>query len=379
MSKMTTILITGLAMFSMFFGSGNLVFPLSIGMKTGGNFLSAAGGLMITGIMVPFLGLISMILYQGNRTKYFSLLGNWAPFLLTLFLLSLLGPFGVVPRCIIVAFGGFNLLWHKVPLAVFSGVFLLVTLAIIWHKNTLIPILGKWLTPFLVMGVALIIVAALFYAPDLSLNNSQNSFSIGLREGYQTMDLLAAFFFSITIIEHLRKLIKSESEVIKMGLMASIVGAGLLAIVYFAFVALGAYYAPYLVKADPAQYLAIITTVTLGKHALAIATVTIILACLTTAVALVSLFAEFLQQDIAKNKISRTTAIVITLSISFLLSLTGFTALSKFLALILEYLYPALIAFAVCSMVQRLTEIKLVKPTFWLTVAAAWGYKLLAL
>ncbi|MFN5382003.1 MAG: branched-chain amino acid transport system II carrier protein [Alphaproteobacteria bacterium] len=88
MSTFKITLTTGLAMFDMFFGSGNLVFHLKIGMQSGNQYMLASIGLILTGIMVPFLGLFNMILYQGNKDQYFGLLGRYGPFTLSLLMLS---------------------------------------------------------------------------------------------------------------------------------------------------------------------------------------------------------------------------------------------------------------------------------------------------
>jgi LIVCS family branched-chain amino acid:cation transporter len=66
MVKKNIILSTGLAMFSMFFGSGNLVFPLLVGQMSSGHYLSATLGILLTGVLVPFLGILAMILFNGD-------------------------------------------------------------------------------------------------------------------------------------------------------------------------------------------------------------------------------------------------------------------------------------------------------------------------
>jgi len=378
MSKFKITLTTGLAMFAMFFGSGNLVFPLKIGIQTTDQYLLACLGLIITGVTVPFLGLFSMIIYQGNRDKYFGLLGKRAPFILSLLMLSLLGPFGVVPRCIIVAYGGVSLLWPELPFILFSAIFSFAILGAIWHKNKFIPIIGKWLGPFKIAGIVLIIIAAIKQSPPLTAtNNPTNPILIGLTEGYQTMDLLAAFFFSITIIEYLRTICATKEEALKISLSASIIGASLIAIIYLGFIALGAYYSPYLSEIKPEQYLATIAYLTLGKYATLILAITMFLACLTTASSLSRLFAQFLRQDIAKNKISWQSAIGVTIVISFLLSLTGFDAIYKILGTLLQYIYPALIVLAITSILHKYIEFKLIKQSFWASILIALIYQLL--
>lgn len=378
-SSIKITIITGLAMFAMFFGSGNLVFPLKIGMQANDDYLIACLGLILTGVMVPFLGLLSMVIYQGDRNQYFGLLGKWAPFTLTLIMLSLIGPFGVVPRCIIVAYGSISLLFPDVPFIAFSLFFSLLVVLAIWERNKFIPIIGKWLAPFKIGGIVLIIVAAIKSSPPLiASENEMHPMLVGLVEGYQTMDLLAAFFFSIAIIEYLNSICKSKEQALKISFAASIVGALLIAVIYMGFVALGAYYSTDLAQVKPEQYLAVIANLTLGKYAVVILAVTMLLACMTTAASLSRLFAEFLQKDIAQNKINWPVAVFSTTGISFLLSLTGFATISKVLGNILEYIYPALIILAITSILHKYGQFKYMKRTFWASIVIALMYKLWA-
>ena len=373
--KVATLM--GLAIFSMFFGSGNLIFPLSIGMQTGSNYLTASIGLVLTGIIIPFAGLYSMILYRGNKDLYFGIVGKHAPIILSLLMLGLLGPFGVIPRCIIVSFGGISLIWPNLSFIVFSSIFVLVILFSILEKSKIIPLIGKYLSPLLLGGIALIIICAfLNKSGTLQVTDAVESLQIGLKEGYQTMDLLAAFFFAISIIEYITILKISESDIPKITLQASVIGSGLLALVYIGFVMLGAYYAPHLTKIEPPMYLATIAHLTFGAYAKVIIAITIILACLTTSISLAQVFANFLAKDLCKGKISHFSSIVITIIVSFLLSLLGFSSISKILGVILEYLYPALILLTIIAIANKYFEFKYNKLTFWMVIIITAGCKL---
>ena len=70
MKNKSLILATGLAMFSMFFGSGNLVFPLVVGQMSEGHFGLASLGILLTGVLVPFLGILAMLLFDGNSKVF---------------------------------------------------------------------------------------------------------------------------------------------------------------------------------------------------------------------------------------------------------------------------------------------------------------------
>src|SRR5205085_1194147 len=96
---------TGFALFSMFFGSGNLVFPILVGKECGGHFFLSALGILFTGVFLPFLAVFAMMLFQGSISSFFTCFGQRGTFLFSLLILGLMGPFGVLARCLTVAHG----------------------------------------------------------------------------------------------------------------------------------------------------------------------------------------------------------------------------------------------------------------------------------
>jgi LIVCS family branched-chain amino acid:cation transporter len=372
MSKSKIIFTTGLAMFAMFFGSGNLVFPLQLGVESGDNYLISSIGFIITGVAMPFLGLFSVMLYKGDKNKYFGLLGKWEPFVLTTLLLLLMGPFGVAPRCIIVAYGGINALYPDLPLLWFSIFFSAIIILIIWEQNNIVPIVGKLLGPIKISTIIIIIIAGLIYAPELTNQSAQTApFLDGIFEGYQTMDLPAAFFFSITIVQYLNRAVKNKDEVLGISLASGAVGATLIASIYFCFTTLGAHYSEVLRDVKPEQYLATIAHMTLGKNAALIFALTMFLACLTTAATLCRLFAEFLCHDISKDKISWRLGSLITVGVTFVLSLTGFSTIATILGTMLTYVYPALVVLAISSLFSKYAGFGYTRHAFWATIFIA--------
>ena len=350
-------------MFSMFFGSANLVFPVSLGTETLSSSYFAAIGLFLTGVIVPFIGLMSIILYAGDRQRFFAYTGKVPGFLLAFTMLSLLGPFAVVPRCIVVAYGGVQLFMPSLGLLPFAIGFCLLTLLVIWKHDKIIPILGRVLTPLLILGVGIVIAMGMIKggAPIESDLSGVQAFKIGLFEGYQTMDLLAAFFFAATVVGYVNvHLTATESPrlLIRLSSYSSIIAISLLGLVYFFFVLLGVKYAPLLQGVAPEQLLATIAGHTMGKIAIPVVSITIALACLTTATILTILFAEFLSSDIMRGRLNRHPAILITLAIALLVSLQGFGAIKLFLASVLTFVYPAVIALAAGGIIRKLSNIK---------------------
>jgi len=373
-------LTAGFAMFTMFFGSGNLVFPLLIGTQTLSQYPYAIVGLLITAVLVPFLGLLGVILYEGNRKSFFANLGKNPAFLLTFMMLALIGPFGVVARCLTVAYGGVHLLIPQLPFIPFSLGLCLLIAALIWKRHRVVDILGLVLTPWKLGGLLILIISGLWWGlpPMTSSLSGLQALTIGLKQGYQTMDLIAAFFFSATTAYYLRSRLKIDNDpkaLLIVGLKSSLVGASILALVYIGFVSLGAKYAPILTQTPSEEILAVIAGQALGRFAIPIASLTILIACLATAVILCTLFAEFLEHDVSNGKISRSQAIFATVGIAFVISTLGFNDICRFLEMILEIVYPALIVLTLSNIVAKLFNLKQGSLPFWLTLAASSALK----
>lgn len=369
-----TVLTAGFAMFSMFFGSGNLVFPLLLGTQTLSQYTYAMPGFLITAVLVPFLGLIAMIAFEGNREKFFATLGSHTGFFLTFIMLALMGPFGVMPRCITVAFGGLQLVWPDFSFTIFSALFCILAGLLILKPGKVVSIIGLVLTPFKLGGIVILILFGLYLATpaEISTLNPSDSFSLGFNMGYQTMDLMAAFFFSATIVHYLRHHLKDKSDIkllLRSSLGASLMGAFLLTVIYVGFIMLGASYAPHLTTASPEALLASIAELTLGKYALVVVSTTLAVSCLATTVILANLFAEFMRVDIAEERlrlnIPNNLSILVTMGITFVVAQLGFATICKVLGTVLEITYPALIALAIHHILTFWFRINYSKIVFW--------------
>jgi len=374
MKTKAAILSTGLAMFSMFFGSGNLVFPLLVGQMSEGHYLLAALGIILTGVLVPFLGILAMLLFKGKTDEFFSLLGRYAPFWLSLLCLSIMGPFGVLARCITVAHGAFQLLWPNAHLWIFSFSSCALIFLLSIKKSRIIPMLGSILTPFLLASLAAIAVFGLCFTdlPAGSEASAWKSLQTGICEGYQTMDLLAAFFFSTFIIRHLEKGSDPNhdpSKTLSVFLKSSLVGAGLLSFIYAILVLLGSMYALELANIPPQEMLGYVAQKSLGKFAAPIVATCVILACLTTAIVLTSLFSDFLRKKVCRKKIPRAVSLSLTLLFAFGTSTLEFSGIARYIGPLLEIMYPALIMLATLGILHKLWGWKTVRTPCAATLA----------
>lgn len=372
MKNKSLVLSTGLAMFSMFFGSGNLVFPLVVGQMSNGHFTLAAIGILLTGVLVPFLGILAMLLFDGNSKDFFARLGKPAIFWFPLIALCLMGPFGVLARCITVAHGAFELLAPGMSLWIFSLFSCILIFILTIRKNRIVPILGSCLTPILLLSLSAIAFFGLKYAefPQPLPGGAWESFKTGIFQGYQTMDLLAAFFFSSFVIKHLKDRHAEQSGTLSVFFKSSLVGAGLLSVIYVLLVLLGALYAPQLSAIEPQEMLAFIAKASLGNFAAPVVCCAVVFACLTTAIVLTSLFSDFLKKEVTNNKINLSTALATTLGIAFFTSNLQFSGIARILGPILEAIYPALIVLTVLSIFHKLWGWKSVRLPFALAFLA---------
>ncbi len=308
-----------------------------------------------------------MTLYKGDIQHFFSCFGRKGTFVFSLLALALMGPFGVLARCLTVAHGALLLLLPNASLPITSLLLCVVIYLLTINRNKIVSTLGTVLTPFLLVAIALIAFFGLNQGsmPEETTAQGWGALKNGFFQGYQTMDLLAAFFFSQFVIKHLYSKLTpndGESTLLKHFYKSASIGAGLLSLVYFSLVMLGWIYSSLLVDIPPQEMLGVIALESLGKIAAPSVCLAVLFACLTTAIVLASLFADFLRTEITQDKIGNKAALLITLGIGFCVSTFDFAGIAKFLGPILEIVYPALIALTVVNIANKFLGLK---PSHW--------------
>lgn len=387
--KKTSIWSIGLSMFAMFFGAGNIVFPLALGQMTQDQNLFAIFGMMITAILVPLAGLLSMMLFEGNYNSFFQRIGKIPGSILIILILILIGPFAGSPRCVTISFSTLSALGigqiPGVSLLTFSLLSCLLIYLFTFKPNKILTLLGYVLTPMLLLSLATIVVKGLLSLPERAhvIDGHWQPFSIGFLGGYNTMDLLASFFFSSVVLVCLKKrfegdkqlTLKENKRLLLVAVFGSFIAAALLATIYVSFSYLSAGYSQSLQNIPESQILGTLTYQLLGPYAGMIAGLSVSLACLTTEIALTVVFAQFLQKNIFKDKISYHTALIVTLAITFCVSTLRFEGISAFVAPILQMCYPALILLAILNLLYKLYGFKPVRiPVYCAFVAGVICY-----
>ena len=354
-----SVIPAGFAIFSMLFGSGNIMFPIHTGKITGSSFAFGTIGFLLTGILMPLLGLLGVVLTKGDKRNYFKELPYPIYFVLISILLALLGPFYVIPRCIHVAHSGLEQ-FMPTPFWVFSGVFTLCLFALSYDHARVVGLIGKIISPFKIGGLLLIAIACLYVAPSItsvSTLSLWDSVLVGMQQGYQTMDLPAGIFFSAAVYMYLAQFINTDTsagrkQLLKNAALACLIGESLIAFVYLCFIKLGASYAPILEGQSMQMYLPILTKHALGVSAVAMVSFTLFFSCLAVALILADLYTSYLHEDIFRKKLPRIVSMPITFTISYFVSLKGCTQLCDFFLPALTYIYPTMVVFAIYKLIR---------------------------
>lgn len=343
-SRRLSPLVVGLALFSMFFGSGNLIFPLFMGQIAEGQWLLATLGFVLMGVLVPFSGVVAMVLYEGNYGKFFGILGERGGLLFSLILLTVWIPLGSGPRCAILAYAGLKSYLTLPPLWVFSLIYTALIYWIVARRSRMLDILGRYLTPALLLCLGLIVGYGVWGAPSLGDSDLSSGALVlrGILEGYNTMDLIAAFFFSASIISMIQKARGDSANSLRFAFRSCMIGMSVLAVVYLGLIYVAAAHAKSLVGIPKDQLLSELAKLLLGPRLGIISSLAIALACLSTSVALVNVYSEFLQK-MDSQKMNRQRSLLFTLGISFIMSIFGLQGVTAITSPLLQIFYPSLI------------------------------------
>lgn len=363
--SLSQCLLVGSMLFGMFFGAGNLIFPIHMGQEAGHNFFLANIGFMLTGIGLPFLGIIAMGISQTNGLfELASRINKLYAHFFTVMLYLSIGPLFALPRTAAVSFeiGFANLLDDSVQtiaLAVFTTIFSVIALLFALKPGKIITWIGKFLNPLFLIFIAILMVTV-FINPmgnpadmDAQALYQNGALFKGFTEGYNTMDALASLAFSIIVIHALRDLGLNQPKDIALGTLKSgIVVLLLMGIIYSFLSYLGATSLGQLVlSANGGIALAQISTYYYGSfgHILLASTVTV--ACLKTAIGLITACAATFSELYPRTLNYKQYACLFAL-ISLFISNVGLTSIISLAIPILMLLYPLAITLILLSFIQ---------------------------
>lgn len=368
---------TGLAMFAMFFGSGNLVFPVAIGQMAGEQNGFAVFGLFLTAVLIPFSTLCFMLLYNGNYNQLFKKIGVFPGKFIAFTVLLLIGPFGVLPRCIAFSYSTFSIYFESINLVTYATMASIVIFLFSVKTNDVVGLIGNFLTPILLISLVIILVRGLTADPiplaQTQVTSNWTMIERGFIAGYKTFDIFAALFFATAIMPAFKQVLGNELNSNKKKLMllavkASLVGIFLLFLVYAGLSYVAANLRGGLVGIPEDKLLGIIASMTMGDIAGLIANLVVSLACLTTAISLAVVSAEFFRKEVFFNRVSYFNCLVITMLISFLFACLGFSGIMRIVLPILMVICPAVIVLIITSALNYFLGFRYIKTPFYLAL-----------
>ena len=343
-------IVAGIAIFSMFFGAGNTVFPLLLGQVSGDKLWYAFAGLLITAVGGPIVGLTGSLLYQGKCRSFFSTAGPYLGFFFLAACLCLVGPFAGLPRCVIIAYAALLKLTTFVNRYVFIGAFSVLALIASVREKNLIKLLGCILSPTLIVALLSIIGIAIATGNPLPATEitATNAFLQGLTVGYDTLDMIAAIIFSSSIWMLLGVRLQEEgeldpAEITRISIMSGIIGGFLLGLIYVGLSLATAFHAESLAGVPPEELLPTLAMTMLGPWFGAVANIAVSLACFTTVISLMCSLAAIIQKEFLHERVDRKTILIVMTLITVAFACTSFGSLMSLIHPVISFCYPAII------------------------------------
>ncbi len=348
--KNKDIVVVGLALFAMFFGAGNLIFPPFLGVTSGQSWITGFGGFILADVGLALLAIAASAKCGGDVTKILARSGKTLAKVLGIAIMVCLGPLLAIPRTAATTFemGIQPILGNTINPVIFSIIFFALVLILTIRPSKVVDIIGKVLTPALLIALAILIIKGIItplgtISPDTMVDNV---FSNGVSQGYQTMDALGGVALSTIVIASIHnKGYTKDRDKISISIKSGIVAGIGLCLVYGGLTFLGATVSKLYIGQDIStiSQTALIVGITeslLGYTGKLILGVIVALACLTTAIGLTSATGQYFTK-ITNGKLKYELVVTIVSVFSAIVSNFGVDMIIKISAPILDMIYPA--------------------------------------
>ena len=347
------ILIIGFALFSMYFGAGNVIFPPFLGFQTAGEWISAFVSYYMADIGLALVAVFAMLKCKSDIEGVTKRIGKYPAMILSTAIVLCIGPFVAIPRTsasvhemsIIPIFG-------DISPVITSVVFFLIILVLCLNESSVVDIVGKFLTPALFIGLLILIIKGIVDPIGVIEAEPKISHvvSAGIASGYQTMDVLASLVFGVIILRNVKERgYKDENkQMLITGASSLVAGLGLL-IVYGGLTYLGATSSG--IFEDTISRSALVTSIVrllFGEMGIILFAVVVGLACVTTAVALVSSTASFFD-ELSNGKIPYKLVVIVVCIFSAITANLGLDYIIAIAGPVLNIIYPAAIVLIILT------------------------------
>ncbi|AEH49563.1 branched-chain amino acid transport system II carrier protein [Parageobacillus thermoglucosidasius] len=359
--KKKDIFFTGLMLFALFFGAGNLIFPPYLGMEAGKAVWPAIFGFVVTGVSLPVLAVAAVALAKDGIQS----IGNYVHPLFSLcFSIAVylaIGPFFGIPRGASVTYEMgikpfFNGGGGALSLLLFTIIFFALVYWLSLNPSKLVDRIGEILTPILLLSIAVLCITGIIQlrnplqAPAEKYASAP--FFKGFMEGYLTMDTIAALAFGIVVVNALKdRGVQQRTAMVKATIQAGFIAGTGLALVYIATALLGARMAVNGPFANGGDLLSSAAALLFGSGGKLLLGVIVALACLTTCIGLTAACAQYFHE--ITPSISYKTYVMIITIFSLVVSNLGLNQLISLSVPVLTMIYPLAIVLVVMSFFHR--------------------------
>ena len=362
MIKTKDIWIAGFALFSLFFGAGNLILPPTLGAKSGADWWIVVLGFVLTAVTIPIFAIFAHAKLQGTLYDF----GKKVSPIFSTFYCMLIYAIAIAipsPRTAAVTHEMAVQPFFEITPLLTSIIYFILVFVFAVNRNKIISLIGKFLTPIIVL-ILLIIIGIAIFTSSGTVNPStfKTPFVDGILEGYQTFDAIGGVVVGAVIIISLNlkgnDSFEARKELItKAGIIA---GSGLL-LIYGGLILSGSLFsATFLENASRTEVLSSLSTQTLGNLGATFLSVLVALACFTTAVGIVTGTADYIKGICKDSK----TAYIITAAIASVIGIIVGSYQVDFIITLavpaLMFLYPITIVLILLNIVPDKYATKLV-------------------
>ena len=362
------ILVAG-TLFGMFFGAGNLIFPVHLGQLAGRNVIPAIIGFIVTAVGIPIFGVAAIgITHSDGLQTLSSKVGKGYGIFFTCLLYLTIGPLFAIPRCATVSFttGVAPMLLDPskewLALLIFSAIFFAFVLFFSLRPGKITVWIGKIINPIFLLFLAVLVIAALTnpgasiaaVEPVEAYATGTSSFFSSFIEGYGTMDAIAGLAFGIVVVDVIRRMGVDNDDAVAVDVLGSGALTGILmAAIYIVTILMGTQSRGLFEVSDNGGIaLTQIAGHYFGGVGQIILAVTITFACLKTSIGLVTSCSETFVK-MTHGKLSyKAWAILFTL-FSFAVSNVGLSAIIEYSIPVLMLIYPPAIALIILAFIGK--------------------------
>ena len=357
-------LLVAMTLFGMFFGAGNLIFPVHLGQLAGRNAFEAMIGFIITAVTLPVLAVAAIgFTHSDGLQKLADKAGKKYSLIFTCILYMTIGPLFAIPRCATTSFTtGIAPLWNSpYALLIFSFIFFLIAGILSLKPGKITLYIGRIINPVFLAFYAILLFCALLN-PSASVSSvlpessyMSGSLFKGLVEGYGTMDTIAGLAFGIVVIDVIRKMgVEKKEDIAKEVLSSGLIAGMLMALIYVLSIVMGAQSRGlFELSENGGIALAQISSHYLGKAGTLILAVTITSACLKTTIGLITSCSDTFER-MSHGRISyRVWAVGFTL-VSFLIANFGLSAIISWSIPVLMLIYPPSITLVLLALTGKI-------------------------